>query len=73
MKSTKLDGTQLDNLIGKTIASVEGWEISMYSDGTNVRQQYTVNCTDGTSLTFSLDGGCDGQYARIEGKIDVLP
>lgn len=58
-------------LVGKTLLSIDMVEIDLDGDSNNVRQQYTFTTTDGTVVAVSLDGGCDGQYARLEGAIDI--
>jgi hypothetical protein len=59
-------------LKGKTIKSTSMREVDMYGDGVNVRQEYTITAEDGTVLVVNCDGGCDGQYARLEsGKLEA--
>lgn len=55
----------LTALVGKTIQSITLKKLDMYGNGDNVRQFFTVNCTDGEQLILAADGHCTSQYATI--------
>lgn len=41
-------------------------EIDIHGDGQNVRQFYTITCTDSEKFVLTVDGNCTAQYATAE-------
>lgn len=56
----------LSSLVGKKIKGISMKEIDIHGDGQNVRQFYTINCTDGEKFVLAVDGNCTAQYATAE-------
>ena len=56
----------LSVLVGKKIKSIGLQEIDIQGDGQNVRQFYTITCTDGEKFVLAADGNNTQQYATAE-------
>lgn len=68
-KKSSMAGTtdhSLSSLVGKKIKSISMQEIDIHGDGQNVRQFYTITCTDSEKFVLTVDGNCTAQYAAAE-------
>jgi hypothetical protein len=68
-KKSSMAGTadhNLSSLVGKKIKSISMQEIDIHGDGQNVRQFYTITCTDSEKFVLAVDGNCTAQYATAE-------
>lgn len=56
----------LSSLVGKKIKGITLQEIDVQGDGQNVRQFYTIACSDGEKFVLATDGNSTQQYATAE-------
>jgi hypothetical protein len=53
----------LADLVGKKIKGITLQELDIQGDGENVRQFYTITCSDGEKFVLAVDGNNTQQYA----------
>lgn len=67
-KSSKVQMTgttnhDLADLVGKKIKGITLQELDIQGDGENIRQFYTITCSDGEKFVLAVDGNNTQQYA----------
>lgn len=56
----------LSALVNKKIKGITLQELDIQGDGENIRQFYTITCSDGEKFVLAVDGNSAQQYATVE-------